>query len=88
VTSVAGKCESARVVVGGMVPTPLRASSVESALLGQELSAENIAKASSLVSKDLGSDILGDIFASEQYRRAVAPVWVKRALMQAAGQVQ
>jgi carbon-monoxide dehydrogenase medium subunit len=88
VSSAGGKCESARVAVGGMVPTPLRASSVEKALAGQELSAENIAKASSLVSKDLGSDILGDIFASEQYRRAVAPVWVKRALTQAAGQVQ
>ena len=29
-------------------------------------------------------DVLGDIFASEQYRRSVAPVWVKRALTQAA----
>ena len=30
--------------------------------------------------RDLGDDILGDIFASAEYRRAVAPVWVKRAL--------
>src|SRR5216684_2811657 len=84
-TSSGGKCSAARIAIGGMVPKPLRTSSVERALVGKELSAENIAKAASQVSKDLGDDVLGDIFASEQYRRAVAPVWMKRALMQAAG---
>ncbi len=84
-TSSGGKCSAARVAIGGMVPKPLRTSSVERALVGKELSAENIANAASLISKDLGDDVLGDIFASEQYRRAVAPVWMKRALMQAAG---
>jgi len=84
-TSSGGKCSAARIAIGGMVPKPLRTSSVERALVGKELSAENIAKAASQVSEDLGDDVLGDIFASEQYRRAVAPVWMKRALMQAAG---
>jgi carbon-monoxide dehydrogenase medium subunit len=85
VTVSGGKCSAARVAVGGMVPRPVRASSVESALVGQELSTENIAKAAIQVSKDLGNDVLGDIFASEQYRRSVAPIWVKRALTEAAG---
>jgi len=84
-TSSGGKCSAARIAIGGMVPKPLRTSSVERALVGKELSAENIANAASLISKDLGDDVLGDIFASEQYRRAVAPVWMKRALMQSAG---
>jgi carbon-monoxide dehydrogenase medium subunit len=84
-TSSGGKCSAARVTIGGMVPKPTRASSVERALTGQELSAENIAKAAVQVSHDIGDDVLGDIFASEQYRRSVAPVWVKRALTQAAG---
>jgi carbon-monoxide dehydrogenase medium subunit len=84
-TSTGGKCSAARVAVGGMVPMPLRATSVEGALSGQELSAENIAKAAASVSEDFSDDVLGDIFASEEYRRAVAPVWVKRALTQAAG---
>jgi carbon-monoxide dehydrogenase medium subunit len=83
ITSNAGKCTAARVAVGGMVPSPVRASSVERALTGQELSADNIAKAAAKVSEDLGGEVLGDIFASEEYRRAVAPVWVKRALTQA-----
>jgi carbon-monoxide dehydrogenase medium subunit len=80
-----GKCSKAQVAVGGMVPKPVRATNVEAALAGKDLSAENIAQAAGGVSKDLGDDVLGDIFASEQYRRAVAHVWVKRALTQAAG---
>jgi aerobic carbon-monoxide dehydrogenase medium subunit len=84
ITASGGKCSAARVAVGGMVPRPVRASSVERAITGQELSAENIAKAASQVTENLGNDLLGDIFASEQYRRSVASVWVKRALTQAA----
>lgn len=83
-TASGGKCTEAAVAVGGMVPRPVRASSVEKALGGQQLSADLIGKAATQVSQDLGSEILGDIFASAQYRRAVAPVWVKRALMRAA----
>jgi aerobic carbon-monoxide dehydrogenase medium subunit len=85
ITASGGRCSAARVTIGGMVPKPLRASSVERAIAGQELSTGNVAKAAAQVSQDLGGDVLGDIFASEQYRRSVAPVWVKRALTQAAG---
>src|SRR2546427_3001210 len=88
ITASGGKCSAARVAVGGNVPPPVRASSVERALTGQELSAENIAKAASQVTENLGNEVLGDIFASEQYRRSVASVWVKRALTQAAGRAK
>ena len=80
-----GTCTGAAVVVGGLVPQPVRAASVEKVLVGQTLSADLIAKAAAHVSKDLGPDILGDLYASAEYRRAMAPVWVKRALMKAAG---
>lgn len=83
-TVAGGKCTSAAVAIGGLVPRPVRCSSVEKALAGQTLSAEIISKAASQVSEDLGTDILGDIFASAGYRRGVAPVWVKRALTRAA----
>ena len=83
-TTSGGKCTDAAVAIGGLVPRPVRAASVEKALAGQPLSSEVIGKAATQVSQDLGSDILGDIFASAQYRRAVAPVWVRRALMEAA----
>jgi carbon-monoxide dehydrogenase medium subunit len=79
-----GKCAAAAVALGGLVPRPVRAAAVEKALGGQALSGETIATAASRVSQDLGTDILGDIYASAAYRQAVAPVWVKRALTLAA----
>ncbi len=79
------RCASARIAVGGLVPTPLRARAVESALTGQELTADNIAAAVSHLADDLGNDIIGDVFASAEYRRAVAPVEVKHALFHAIG---
>jgi aerobic carbon-monoxide dehydrogenase medium subunit len=82
-----GKCSSASVVLGGLVPRPVRASSVEKALVGQALSADLIAKAANQVGSDLASDILGDIFASAGYRKAVSPVWVKRALTAASQRI-
>jgi len=83
-TASNGKCSAASVTLGGLVPQPVRASSVEKGLVGQTLSADVIAKAANQVGSDLGSDTLGDIFASAGYRKAVAPVWVKRALTAAA----
>jgi carbon-monoxide dehydrogenase medium subunit len=83
-TTANGRCTAASVAVGGLVPKPVRASSVEQALVGQALSPETMASAAALVSNDLGADILGDIYASAEYRRAVVPVYVKRALVAAA----
>ena len=84
ITAAAGSCTSAAIALGGLVPRPVRASSVEKAITGQPLSPDTIAKAAGRISEDLGSEVLGDIFASAEYRRAVAPVWVKRALTKAA----
>lgn len=79
-----GRCTGAAIAVGGLVPAPVRAASVEKALTGQTLSADTVAKAAAQVSQDLGTDLIGDIFASAEYRQAVAPVWVRRAIMLAA----
>lgn len=79
-----GTYAAAAVAIGGLVPQATRASSVERALIGQGVSAERIAAAAHLVSQDLGTDILGDLYASAEYRKAVAPVWVRRALTAAA----
>jgi carbon-monoxide dehydrogenase medium subunit len=75
-----GACSAARVAIGGLLPAAARARAVESALVGARPSTDTIAKAAALVSKDLGADVLGDIFASAEYRRAMAAVFVKRAL--------
>ena len=79
-----GTCTAATLALGGLVARPLRAATVEQALIGQALSAETIAKAASRVTQDLTTDILGDLYASAEYRQAVSPVWVKRALTLAA----
>ena len=80
-----GRCVSARVAVGGLVPTPRRAPSVEAALAGQELTAGNLEAAANQLANDLGDEIIGDVFASADYRRAIAPVEVKHAMLHAIG---
>lgn len=83
VTVSGGQCTSARVALGGLTPAAVRAPSVEAALVGKALTAENIAAAASQVGSDL-NDVMGDIHASEEYRRAMAPVYVERAVSKAA----
>ena len=80
VTLADGTISTAAVALGGLVPVATRAGSVEQALGGQAPSADTIAAAAAAVSADLGDDLIGDIYASAEYRRAMAPVWVKRAL--------
>ena len=84
VTVSGGTCSAASVAIGGLVPTPVRCSEVDQALTGQVLSAETIASAADAVSGDLGDDLLGDVFASADYRKAVAPVYIRRAVAAAA----
>ena len=83
-TASGGTCTAAAVAIGGLVPQATRAVAVEQALAGQQLSADSIARAAADVSRHLGDDVLGDLYASANYRKAVAPVWVKRALTAAA----
>ena len=85
VTVSGGTVGAATVALGGLVPAATRAGAVEQALTGQQISAETIAAAAAAVSADLGDDLIGDIYASAEYRRAMAPVCVKRALTTAAG---
>ena len=76
-------CESASVALGGAIPAAKRCGSVEAALNGKEMTADNIAAAAAAVANDLGDDILSDIHASADYRRAMAVVFVKRAITKA-----
>ena len=80
VTVGGGTCTSASVVIGGVEATPARASSVESALTGSDLSSGALDAASAAVSGDLGGDGLSDVFASAEYRKAMAAVYLRRAL--------
>ena len=71
---------AARVALGGLLPNARRAPAVERALIGKPSSAATIAAAARLAADDLGGDAAGDIFASAEYRAAMAAVYVQRAL--------
>lgn len=83
-----GMCSSARVALGGLLPNARRAGSVERALIGKALTEEGIAAAADQVAVDLGNDVIGDIYASAEYRAAMAPVFTKRALASAAARAR
>lgn len=88
VTVSGGTCSAASVVLGGLTPAPVRATSVERALVGHALSGDVIGAAASQVGADLKRDVMGDMYASGEYRVAVAPVYVTRAVTAAAGRVR
>ena len=81
----APRCTAARVAVGGLTPRPTRSPSVEAALAGSELTLDSIAAATAGVGDDLGNDLLGDVYASADYRRSMAAVELKHALYHAVG---
>ena len=88
VTMDGDRCTTASVAVGGLTPRPVKAAAVEQALSGTTLTMDSIADATSRLSEDLsaaGVDIIGDVYASADFRSQVAPVEVKHALLHAIG---
>ena len=79
-TASGGTCSAASVVVGGVEATPTRAASVEAALAGSDLSDAALDAAAQAVAGDFSGEGIGDVFASEEYRKAMAAVYVRRAL--------
>ena len=88
VTMDGDRCTAASVAVGGLTPRPVKAAAVEQALSGSTLTMASIADATDRLSEDLsaaGVDIIGDVYASADFRSSVAPVEVKHALLHAIG---
>ncbi len=88
VTMDGNRCTAASVAVGGLTPRPVKAPSVEQALSGTTLTADSIGDATSRLGEDItaaGVDIIGDLYASAEFRAGVAPVEVRHALMHAIG---
>ena len=83
-----GTCSGARVAIGGLLPCAVRASGVEAALAGISPSPDAISRAAEQISQSLGGEILEDVFASAGYRKAMAAVFVKRALTAAFDRAQ
>ena len=73
-----GNCSEVRVGFSGVAESAFRDSGVEDAIRGQALKDEIIAAASAKAAE--GRTVLSDYFVSEEYRRAMAQVYAKRAL--------
>lgn len=73
------RVSGARIVFGAMGPTPLRARAAEQALEGQSLDARGIERALAAATDGLAPQ--DDALASAWYRREVAPVHLRRLLL-------
>lgn len=73
-----GKCRKARIAAGSVAPVPLRLYKVEALLAGAALSKDLVSKAQQLA-REIVSPIT-DIRATEEYRRQIVRVYVKRGL--------
>jgi carbon-monoxide dehydrogenase medium subunit len=75
-----GKITAARVALGGLVSHATRSSGAERALVGTTADDAAVSAAVAAVPADLGDDVTGDIYASAEYRLAMAPVFASRAI--------
>jgi aerobic carbon-monoxide dehydrogenase medium subunit len=73
-----GTCKDIRIGLGALAVTPLRAKAVESALLGQKLTAASIREAAALVRDEV--DPLDDVRGTAKYKREMARVWTERTI--------
>jgi carbon-monoxide dehydrogenase medium subunit len=80
-----GKCREARVALTGAMPRAMRLTTLESALAGQALDDKTMTR----LCKDVvpSSELMGDGFASAEYRAHLAAVLARRALGRASKQV-
>ncbi len=78
-----GKCEQISIGITGLAPKPFRASSVEAALRGAALD-EGAIKSAAQKADAEALDAMGDIHASEEYRRHLARIYSARAIQAAA----
>ena len=81
VQSSGGRIEEARIALGAVAPTPIRAKHAESALKGQETSDGAIERASKEVMRDISP--ITDVRGSKRYREEMSVLLARRALIQA-----
>lgn len=77
------ECKSASIGITGVSSKAYRATGVENALTGSTLDDSSIGAAAAHATD--GVDLNGDVFASEEYRKHLATVYVRRAIAAALG---
>jgi len=76
-----GTCQDCRIALGSVGSTPLRAPQAEAVVRGQRLSPELLREAGAAAQQQ--TDPISDTRGSAEYKRAMAGVFVRRALEQA-----
>jgi len=79
-------CREARVALGAVAPTPIRATTAESVLLHKDLDDDLIAEAGKKASQD--AKPIDDIRASKAYRTEMVKVLTKRAIITACRRIK
>ena len=80
-----GHCRLARIALGSVAPTPIRAIAAEESLCGQALTGKAFMEAGELAAMAVSP--ISDLRASADYRRRMVKVLVQRLLAQAADQI-
>jgi carbon-monoxide dehydrogenase medium subunit/6-hydroxypseudooxynicotine dehydrogenase subunit alpha len=80
-----GRCQQAAIALLSAAPTPLRRPEVEASLRGAALDEATVAEAARRAAADVSPT--GDIHGSAEYRRAMIPVFTRRALERAVARV-
>ncbi len=86
VTMVGGRCEDARIALGSVAPTPIRATKAEEEIKGQEMTEKSIAEASASAAE--AAMPITDVRSTADYRKEMVRILVKDALQEAAGRAQ
>lgn len=81
-----GTCQDCRIALGSVGSTPLRAMQAEGVVRGQQLTPELLREAGAVAQQQ--TDPISDTRGSADYKRAMAGVFVRRALEQAWQQAQ
>ena len=82
VTMVDGVCADAKIALGSVAPTPLRAGEAEELLVGRQMTVETIAEAAEAAAE--AATPISDVRSTAAYRREMVRVLVKDALIAAA----
>jgi len=69
-------CSDARIVLGAVASVPMRAKEAEKVLVGKEISDALLVKAGQIASEE--AEPIADVLASEEYKRELVRVLVKR----------
>ena len=75
-----GSCTACTVAVGGLTAKATLLESVAGGLVGNPITEESAESAAQAAVDEIGDDVMGDLYAGEDYRRDMLPVFVARAL--------